>query len=42
MVDYLEEGHTINDVYYAVELRQLRQEIMRKRKIDSRCYALAG
>ena len=30
MVDYLEEGHTMNGAYYA-ELRQLHQEIVRKR-----------
>ena len=29
MVDYLEEGHMINGTYYA-ELRQLRQEIVKK------------
>ena len=27
MVDYLEEGGTINGVYYAEELRRLCQEI---------------
>ena len=31
MVDYLEEGPMINDVYYAEELRQL-QEIVKKRR----------
>ena len=31
MVDYLEEGRTINGAYYAEELRRLRQEIVRKR-----------
>ena len=30
MVDYLEEGRTINGAYYAEELRRLRQEIVRK------------
>ena len=30
MVDYLEEGHTINGACYAEELRQLHQEIVRK------------
>ena len=30
MVDYLEQGHTINGAYYAGELRWLRQEISRK------------
>ena len=44
MVDYLEEGRTINSAYYAEELRRLRQEIVRKkeRKVDSRHSALAG
>ena len=32
MVDYLEEGRTINVAYYAEELRLLRQEIVRKRR----------
>ena len=32
MVDYLEEGRTINGAYYAEELRRLRQEIVRKRR----------
>ena len=32
MVDYLMEGHTINGAYYAEELRQLCQEIVRKRR----------
>ena len=31
MVDYLEEGRTIN-AYYAEELKQLRQEIVKKRR----------
>ena len=31
MIDYLEQGPTINVAYYAVELRQLRQEIARHR-----------
>ena len=31
MVDYLEEGRTINGSYYAEELRQLGQEIVEKR-----------
>ena len=30
MIDYLEQGHTINGAYYAGELRRLRQEIARK------------
>jgi hypothetical protein len=30
MVDYLEQGPTINDTYYADELGCLRQEIARK------------
>ena len=32
MVDYLEEGRTINVAYYAEELSQLHQEIVRKRR----------
>ena len=32
MVDYLEEGCTINGTFYAEELRRLRQEIMKKRR----------
>ena len=32
MVDYLEEGRTINGAYYAGELRRLHQEIARKRE----------
>ena len=32
MVDYFQEGRTINGAYYAVELRRLRHEIVRKRK----------
>ena len=32
MFDYLEGGRMINGVYYAGELRQLRQEIARKRR----------
>ena len=32
MVDYLEEGHTINGAYYAEELRRLPQDIEKKRK----------
>ena len=31
MIDYLEQGCTINGAYYAAELRRLRQEIARKR-----------
>ena len=31
MVDYLQEGHTINDAYYAEKLRWLSQEIVKKR-----------
>ena len=43
MVDYLEEGRTINDAYHAEKLRRLRQQIVKKnkRKVDSRCSALA-
>ena len=32
MVDYLEEGRSINDAYYAEELSRLRQDIVRKRR----------
>ena len=32
MVDYLAEGHMINGVYYAEELRWLHQEIVNKRR----------
>ena len=40
MVDYLEE--TIKDVYYAKELRRVRQEIMKKRKVKMiRCVLLS-
>ena len=38
MIDYLEQGCTINGAYYAAELRRLRQEIARN---DSRCCAFA-
>ena len=31
-MDYLEEGHMINGEYYAEELRQLQQEIVKKRR----------
>ena len=33
MLDYLEEGRMINVAYYA-DLRRLRQEIVKKRKVD--------
>ena len=32
MIDYLEQGCTINGAYYAGELKRLRQEIARKRR----------
>jgi hypothetical protein len=32
MVDNLEQGRTINGMYYADELKRLRQEIARKRR----------
>ena len=32
MIDYLEQGRTINCAYYAGELRRLRQESARKRR----------
>ena len=31
MIDYLEQGYTINIAYYACELRQLHQEIAKRR-----------
>ena len=42
MVDYLEEGCTINGAYYAEELRLLCQQMVKKRRgNDSMCSALA-
>ena len=32
MIDYLEQGRTGNGAYYAGEMRQLGQEIARKRR----------
>jgi hypothetical protein len=32
MIDYLEQGRTINGTNYVDELRRLRQEIVRKRR----------
>ena len=32
MIDYLEQGRTINGAYYAAELRRLRQEIAKQRR----------
>ena len=32
MIDYLEQGRTINGAYYAAEMSRLRQEIARKRR----------
>ena len=32
MIDYLEQGRTINGAYYAGKLRRLRHEIARKRR----------
>jgi hypothetical protein len=32
MIDYLEQGRTMNGTYYADELRRLRQEIERERR----------
>ena len=40
IIDYLEQGHTINGAYYAGEFRRLRQK--RRVKTDSRCSAFAG
>ena len=31
MVNYFEEGRTVNGTYYADELRRLRQEIVKKK-----------
>ena len=31
MIDYLEQGRTLNGAYYAGELRWLQQDIARKR-----------
>ena len=45
MIDYLEQGRTINSACYAGELRWLLQEIARKRRgklISLQCSALAG
>ena len=45
MIDYLEQGHTINGAYYAAELRRLHWSgncKKEERKIDSRCSALVG
>ena len=44
MVDYLQQGRSINGAYHAAELKRLRLEIAKKeeRKIDSRCSALTG
>ena len=33
MVDYLDEGHTINDAFNGEELRLLHQEIVKKRRM---------
>ena len=38
MIDYLEQGCTINGAYYAGELRRLRQEIARKG--EEKCLAV--
>ena len=32
MIDYLQQGRTINGAYYATEMGRLRQEIARKRR----------
>ena len=32
MIDYLQQGRTVNGTYYAVELRRLPQEIVRKKR----------
>ena len=42
VIDYLEQGRTINGAYYAGEMRWLRQDMARKRqKTDLPCSALA-
>ena len=40
MIDYLEQGPMINGAYYAGKLRQLRQEIARKRQGKLTCDVL--
>ena len=40
MIDYLEQGCTINGAYYAGEMRSLRQEITRKRRGKLTCTVL--
>ena len=43
IIDYLEQGRTINGAYYAGKLRRLRQESKERRiKTDLRSTALAG
>ena len=39
MVDYLEEGRTINNAYQVAASGDCEKE---KRKVDSRCSALSG
>ena len=40
MIDYLEQGRTINGAYYAGKLRRLLQEITRKRQGKLTCCVL--
>ena len=40
IIDYLEQGRTINGAYYAWELRRLRQEITRKGRGKLTCGVL--
>ena len=40
MIDYLEQGRTINSAYYAGKLRRLRQKIARKRRGKLTCGVL--
>ena len=40
MIDYLEQGGTINSAYYTGKLRQLRQEIARTRPGKLTCVVL--
>ena len=43
MIDYLEQGCTINGVYYAGEFRRIHQKIARQRRGKlTQCSALAG
>ena len=41
MINYLEQDRMINGAYHTGDFRQLRQEIVRKRR-DLRCSSIAG